>query len=88
MKHQQAAIKLLKALDEKRCDYSDTRDNFLTHCTEAYHNPTHHIALIYADYFYLEALFKLKGNDVLLWQSCNAYKRCETDTNQPREKSA
>ena len=65
--YQQAGLKLLKVLDEKRCDYSDRQDNFLTHCTGAYHDTYHHVALIYADYYYLEALFKLKGNDVFFW---------------------
>ena len=62
-----AALKLLKVLDEKRCDYSDSQDCFLTHCSGAYHNPMHHISFVYADYFYLEALFKLKGDDVFFW---------------------
>ncbi len=62
-----AALKMLKALDENRCDYSEERDNFLSHCTGAYHNTHHHIALVYADYYYMEALFKLKGDDVFFW---------------------
>ncbi len=65
--YMQAALKLLKVLDEQRCDYSDRQDSFLDNCTGAYHNNSHHVALVYADYYYLEALFKLKGNDVFFW---------------------
>lgn len=62
-----AGLRLLKVLDEKRCDYGEGRDNFLDHCSSSYHNNVHHTALVYADCFYLEALFKLKGDDVYLW---------------------
>ena len=64
----QAALKLLKTLDEKRCHYGDDRDNFLENCTGAYHNEeSRHVPMIYGDYYYLEALFKLKGGDVFFW---------------------
>ncbi len=62
-----AALKILKVLDEKRCDYSVHQDCFLTHCTGAYHDTVHHVSYVYGDYYYLEALFKLKGNDIFLW---------------------
>ena len=66
--YMQAALKLLKTLDEKRCCYGSECDNFLTHCTGAYHNDeNHHVPMIYGDYYYLEALFKLKGGDMFFW---------------------
>lgn len=37
----------------------------LTHCTGAYHSPeSHHIAMVYADYYYIEALNKLANGPV------------------------
>lgn len=63
----QAALKLLKVLDEKRCDYSDQQDNFLNRCSGAYFNNSQHISIIYGDYYYIEALLKLKGGDVFFW---------------------
>lgn len=61
------ALKLLHTLDEQRADWSDDADNILTHCTAAYHDARHHFSIIYGDYFFMEAVFKLKGGDVFLW---------------------
>ncbi|MGO4268963.1 hypothetical protein AB4Z22_03800 [Paenibacillus sp. TAF58] len=33
----------------------------------AYHSANHHHAIIYGDYYFMEAIFKLKGNDLYLW---------------------
>ncbi len=62
-----AALKMLKALDATRCDYSEAKDSFLENCSGAYHNGDHHTTMIYGDYYYMEALFKLKRDDVFFW---------------------
>ncbi|WP_175471472.1 glycoside hydrolase family 88 protein [Fontibacillus panacisegetis] len=62
-----AALKLLRTLDESRIDWSPDTDHFLLYGTGAYHSKTHHHAIIYGDYYFMEALFKLKGNDLFLW---------------------
>ena len=62
-----AALKLLHALYEKRCDWSKANDCILTHCSSAYHALNHHFSIIYGDYFFMEAVFKLKGDDIFLW---------------------
>lgn len=62
-----AALKLLKTLDGQRCNWSTDCDCILENCTESYHNPRHHISIIYGDYYFMEAIFKLKGNDMFLW---------------------
>lgn len=62
-----AAIRLLKALDEKRADWSKDNDHILTHCTGSYHSEEHHFSMIYGDYYFIEAIFKLKGNDLFIW---------------------
>jgi len=61
------ALKLLKTLDEKRCDWSEKCDCILKNCTGAYHAKDHHFSIIYGDYYFIEAVFKLKGNDIFLW---------------------
>ena len=61
-KYLTAAIKLLKVLDEKRSDYTTNKDNILEKCTAAYHDAKHEFAIIYGDYYYIEALMKLTGN--------------------------
>lgn len=62
-----AALKILKATEERFCDWSLDTDNILTHATEAYHADRHHISMIYADYYFVEAIYKLRGNKELFW---------------------
>lgn len=61
-----AALKILRALDEKFCDFSEDTDALLLCGTEAYDRGIH-MPIIYGDYFYAEALYKLKGFDMLFW---------------------
>lgn len=62
-----AALKLLERLDQSRIDWSPDTDHFLLYGTGAYHSKTHHHAIIYGDYYFMEAIFKLKGSDLYLW---------------------
>lgn len=66
------AIRLLKACDEHFCNYDDKQDALVMMGTERYpHNEKAmkgvHIPIIYGDFFFVEALLKLKGNDFLIW---------------------
>lgn len=62
-----AALKLLKTLARDRCRWDKDCDNILEKCTAAYHDKAHEFSIIYGDYYFMEAIFKLKGNDVFLW---------------------
>lgn len=62
-----AAVKILKAIDETRADWSRDCDAIVQNCTGAYHSPDHHFTMNYADYFFIEAIYKLKGTGILLW---------------------
>ena len=63
-----AALKILKAIAEKYADWSDGCDAILRYGSEAYHSPAkRHIDIIYGDYFFIEALFKLGGLEFILW---------------------
>ncbi|MFD2328031.1 glycoside hydrolase family 88 protein [Cohnella sp. GCM10020058] len=62
-----AAVKLLRTLDEARSDWSEESDCILINGSPAYHNDNRHTAIIYGDYYFMEAAFKLKGNDLYLW---------------------
>ncbi|WP_217591748.1 glycoside hydrolase family 88 protein [Cohnella sp. GbtcB17] len=62
-----AALKLLKTLDEARSDWSTESDCILINGSAAYHSGKRHTAIIYGDYYFLEAVFKLKGDDLYLW---------------------
>ncbi len=61
-----AAIRLLKALD-RDADWSGAFPAILTHCTGSYHGNDHNIAMVYADFFFIEAILKLRGDPFLFW---------------------
>ncbi len=64
-----AAIKILKALEEKYCDWSDEEDSILQMGTEAYRcrETGLHSPIIYGDYFFAEAIYKLRKSGMLFW---------------------
>ena len=65
------AIKVLKATDKYFCDYDIERDSVVQMATERY--PLNgglrwvHVHLIYADFFFAEAMLKLRGNEFMIW---------------------
>jgi len=62
-----AAVRMLKALDTHCADWGETYPAILTHCTGSYHGNDHHIAMNYADFYFIEAILKLQGDDFLFW---------------------
>lgn len=62
-----AAVKILKAIGERYCDWSESEDSIVQCGTEAYHFGAKNIPIIYGDYFFMEALLKLKGKYTLFW---------------------
>ena len=62
-----AAEELLTVLAKERCDLASSRDPLLTHCSAAYHDGQHNFALIYGDYFFVEAILKLLHKETFLW---------------------
>ncbi len=71
-KYMSAAIKILKATDKNFCNYGEDEDALVLMGSERYPNNEEelkvvHIPIIYGDFFFVEALFKLKGNDFLIW---------------------
>ena len=69
-----AAMRLLHALDELCADWSDDAPGILQKCTASYHDDGagRHINILYGDYFFVEALCKLRGTDAKLWTRWNA----------------
>lgn len=66
----EAAINLLKATDEEFCDYSEGEDALVKMGTERYPLESMkgvHIPIIYGDFFYAEAMAKLRGDEFLIW---------------------
>lgn len=62
-----AAMKLLRALAGNCVNWNEDQDNLLTKCTAAYHDQNHEFSIIYGDYFFLEALMKLTGEELFIW---------------------
>ncbi len=67
VKYYEAAVKLLQALDREHCCWGRESDCIVQKCSGAYNSPVHEFPLIYGDFFFLEAMFKLKGGDIFLW---------------------
>ena len=65
--YRNAAVKMLKALDASRCSWGTEKDHLLERCTAAYHDKEHEIAIIYGDYYFIEAIWKLAGEDLFIW---------------------
>ena len=62
----QAAKNFVCAL-ERECDWTDTEDSILQNGTECYESG-HHKPMIYSDYFFAEAIYRLMGfNSSILW---------------------
>ncbi|MBR5439429.1 MAG: glycoside hydrolase family 88 protein [Clostridia bacterium] len=62
----ETAISVLKALEEKCCNFGLEEDGILQMGTECYGKGIH-IPIIYGDYYFTEAIIKLKGNNFLPW---------------------
>lgn len=61
-----AAFNILKAAEVNWCNWSKDEDSILQMGSEMYSKGVH-IPIIYGDFFFAEAIFKLKGNDFLVW---------------------
>ena len=63
----QAAVKMLVAMEKNCADWSENQPAVLTMCTGSYHADDHHIAMNYADYYFIEAINKLLGQPMNFW---------------------
>lgn len=64
-----AAINILKAITEKFADFDESTDPVMLMGTERYYpiDVGKHMPIIYGDYYFAEALYKLRGGDMLFW---------------------
>ncbi len=62
-----AAIQMLQALEQNRCNWSEDCDNILEKCTAAFHDEKHEFSIIYGDYYFIEAIWKLTGQELFIW---------------------
>ncbi len=65
--YKEAAIRILRAIAERRADFTTKCDAIVQNCSGAYHSPEHHTTMNYADYYFIEAIYKLKGIGRFMW---------------------
>lgn len=64
----EAALKILKAIAEKHCDFSEDTDFITDYTSGSYHDENcRHVNMIYADYYFTEAIYKLLELGDLKW---------------------
>ncbi|MDQ0360546.1 glycoside hydrolase family 88 protein [Breznakia pachnodae] len=62
------ALKILKAIDEKFCNWDPTFDSIVQMGSGSYFTEDdRHVPIIYGDYFFIEAILRLMDKDILLW---------------------
>lgn len=61
-----AAKQILVRILKERLDLSNSKENLVTECAGSY-NKDRNIALIYADYYLVEALLKLLNRNIAIW---------------------
>lgn len=63
-----AAIKILKATNEKFCNWDVDYDSIVQMGSGSYFTEhDRHVPIIYGDYFFIEAILRLKDKDILIW---------------------
>lgn len=65
--YQTGALRLLRALDERCCDWNPAHDGIVGNGKVDYHGGTEQQSLIYGDYFYLEGILRLLQKDFFIW---------------------
>ena len=66
-RYEEAAVKILRTITDSRADFGHGCDAIVQNCSAAYHSPEHHFTMSYADYYFIEAMYKVKGVGRLLW---------------------
>ncbi len=63
-----AALCILKVQEADAANWAEDDPAIFTKCTTAYHDlKGRHITMTYADYFFIEAVNKLRGEELLFW---------------------
>ena len=62
-----AGVKILGTIAQKRADWGESCDAIVQKCSGSYHDSRHHITMSYADYYFIEAVYKLSGKKIFMW---------------------
>lgn len=64
----EAAVNMLKATDERFCNWDTEYDSIVQKGSGSYHTEhDRHVPIIYGDYFFMEAVLRLLNKDILIW---------------------
>lgn len=66
----QAALQIMKACEQKFANWDPEQDSIMDGGTFFYHDPDGsetHVPIIYGDYYFIEAVLKLKDKDLFIW---------------------
>lgn len=65
----QSAVNILKACEKKFCNWNPDEDSIVDGGTLCYHDSgaETHKPIIYGDYYFIEAILKLKGKSMFIW---------------------
>ncbi|MEY8353231.1 glycoside hydrolase family 88 protein [Lachnospiraceae bacterium 54-53] len=66
-RYEEAAVRLLKTLAEKRCRWEPETDHFLEKCSASYKEAVHEYPIIYGDFYFIEAILKINGHAMDMW---------------------
>lgn len=66
MLYHNGAVKILKGIEKSCCNWNENEDGIVLYGTERYGQGIN-MPIIYGDYYFLEALMKIRGNDILFW---------------------
>lgn len=61
------ARRILQTIAETRADWGTDCDAIVQNCSASYHDKRHHFTMSYADYFFMEAVFRLAGMEFKMW---------------------
>jgi len=63
------ALSILKAAEIAHCDWDVSTDGIVKMATAQYHEKyeERHLPIIYGDYFFIEAVNRLRGSDFIIW---------------------
>lgn len=61
-----SALNILKAMEKNWCNWEESEDSILQ-MGSGWYGKSMHMPIIYGDYFFIEAMLKLKGEEFLPW---------------------
>jgi len=66
--YQKAAVRILRAAEEKFCNWDTAKDSILGYGSACYERSSdREVPIIYGDYFFIEAILRMLGKDFLIW---------------------